>query len=114
MPNWNICRIKRVKKIFPTPIVFATFDVFDDFARYAFFGNICKYLIIKQLRKCSSIMGDYLDIVLFVGFPFNRTMIRHKYAAHNEGNTPFFVYPVSEGTVDMVGTCAKGRMKVAT
>ena len=81
MPNWNICRIKRVKKIFPTPIVFATFDVFDDFARYAFFGNICKYLIIKQLRKCSSIMGDYLDIVLFVGFTFDRTLIYHKHAA---------------------------------
>ena len=26
-------------------------------------------------------MGDYLDIVLFVGFTFNKTLIYHKHAA---------------------------------
>ncbi len=26
-------------------------------------------------------MGDYLDIILFVGFTFNKTLIYHKHAA---------------------------------
>ena len=79
------------------PIVFATFDAFDDFARYAFFDNVCKYLIIKQLRKCCSMKGNYLGIVLFVGFSLNRTMMHHKYAAHNEGNASLFLYPSQKG-----------------
>ena len=42
-------------------------------------------------------MVVYLYIVLYVGFLFYRTMIRHKHAAPIEGNTPFFVYPSQKG-----------------
>ena len=112
--DWNICRIKGVKKTFSIRIVSATSDDFAILPPLRILTKERKCLYISSPKNSSRLMVVYLYIVLYVGFLFYRTMIRHKYAAHNEGNTPFFVYPVSEGTVDMVGTCAKGRMEVAT